>query len=508
MACHDCLIRELVGEDPEGERRLQITRRGLLGRTVGGLGALALASLLDPSLLARPAEAAPLPLQGKGERSGAPKTAGDRWRGVIHPLPYPQKIKQVIQLYMAGGPSHLETFDNKPKLKAMHGQPMPESFTKGQQIAQLQGQKLNCFAPQWDFQRYGKSGQEFCDLFPMLGQVADDLCIIRSMHTEQINHDPAHTFMNTGSGVPGRPSMGSWLLYGLGAETENLPGYVVMTSSGRGGQMQPIAARQWSSGFLPSRFQGVLFHSKGDPVLYLGDPQGMTPGDQRTLIDTVSALNGLHHADTQDPEIQTRIAQYEMAFRMQTSVPELMDLSKESSKALELYGAHPGDGSFASNCLLARRLAERGVRFIQLYHRDWDHHGNIKNDIKLKAEEIDRPCYALLTDLKQRGMLEETLVIWNGEFGRTPMAQGNGRDHHIKGFSIWLAGGGIKGGISYGATDELGYAAVENPVHVNDLHATLLYLLGIEHTQLTYQFQGRHFRLTDVGGHVVQAILA
>jgi hypothetical protein len=302
--------------------------------------------------------------------------------------------------------------------------------------------------------------------------------------------------------------MGSWLLYGLGAETENLPGYVVMTSSGRGGQMQPIAARQWSSGFLPSRFQGVLFHSKGDPVLYLSNPGGVTPGDQRTLIDAVSALNGLHHADNQDPEILTRITQYEMAFRMQTSVPELMDLSKESPKTLEMYGAHPGDGSFSSNCLVARRLAERGVRFIQLYHRDWDHHGNLKNDIKLKAEEIDRPCYALLTDLKQRGMLNDTLVVWNGEFGRTPMAQGNGRDHHIKGFSIWLAGGGIKGGLTYGATDELGYAAVENPVHVNDLHATILYLLGIEHTKLTYRFQGRDYRLTDVAGQVVKAILA
>jgi hypothetical protein len=272
--------------------------------------------------------------------------------------------------------------------------------------------------------------------------------------------------------------------------------------------MQPIAARQWSSGFLPSRFQGVRFYSKGEPVLYLDDPDGATQGDQRTLIDAVSGLNGLQHAATQDPEILTRIAQYEMAFRMQTSVPELMDLSKEKPETLEMYGAHPGDGSFASNCLLARRLAERGVRFIQLYHRDWDHHGNIKNDIQLKAEEIDRPCYALLTDLKRRGMLDETLVIWGGEFGRTPMAQGNGRDHHIKGFSIWLAGGGIKGGICHGATDELGYAAVENPVHVNDLHATMLYLFGIEHTKLIYRFQGRDFRLTDVAGQVVEAILA
>jgi hypothetical protein len=495
MACHDCLIRNLLGDDPEGEQRLTITRRSLLGRTVAGIGTLALASLLDPALLTRAAEAA------------APRAGEGRWRGVVQPLHDKQRIKRVIHLYMAGGPSHLETFDFKPKLRAMHGQPMPESFTQGQQIAQLQGQKLNCFGAQWEFQRYGKSGLEFSELFPQMGKVADELCVLRSMHTEQINHDPAHTFMNTGSGVPGRPSMGSWLLYGLGAETDNLPGYVVLTSAGRGGQMQPIAARQWASGFLPSRFQGVHFRSTGDPVLYLGNPEGVSRGDQRTLIDAVEALNGLHHGRTQDAEILTRVAQYEMAFKMQASVPELMDISKENPKTLEMYGANPGDGTFASNCLLARRLAERGVRFIQLYHRDWDHHGNIKNDIKLKAEEVDRPCYALLTDLKQRGMLEDTLVIWGGEFGRTPMAQGNGRDHHIKGFSIWLAGGGIKGGIAYGATDELGYAAVENPVHVNDLHATMLYLFGIDHTRLTYRFQGRDFRLTDVAGRVIEPIL-
>jgi hypothetical protein len=503
MACHDSRIRKLVGEDPGGELRLRMTRRSLLGRSAAGIGSLALAALLDPALLTRSAEAAAKAGKGTGG-----KTAGERWRGVVHPLQYPQKIKRVIHLYMAGGPSHLETFDYKPKLREMHGKPMPESFTKGQQIAQLQGQKLNCFGPQWDFQRYGKSGLEFCGLFPQLGQVADEICIIRSMYTEQINHDPAHTFMNTGSGVPGRPSMGSWLLYGLGAETDDLPGYVVLTSSGRGGQMQPIAARQWSAAFLPSRFQGVHFHSKGEPVLYLGDPEGVTAGDQRTLIDAVTELNGVRHNSTQDPEILTRIAQYEMAFKMQTSVPELMDLAKESPKTLETYGANLGDGSFASNCLLARRLAERGVRFIQLYHRDWDHHGNIKTDVRLKAEEIDRPCYALLTDLKQRGMLDETLVMWGGEFGRTPMGQGSGRDHHIKGFSMWLAGGGIKGGISYGNTDELGYAATENPVHVNDLHATILYLFGIDHTRLTYRFQGRDFRLTDVAGHVVEPILA
>jgi hypothetical protein len=479
--------------DPAGPNRpLSLTRRSLLGRTSTGIGTLALASLLNPDLLTQPAAA---------------DDPSQRWRGVLERPHHPPKIKRVIHLYMAGGPSHLETFDPKPRLGEMHGEPMPESFTQGQQLAQLQGQKLTCFAPQHPFERHGKTSLEFSALLPMLGKVADDICIIRSMHTEQINHDPAHTLMNTGSGIPGRPSMGSWMLYGLGAETENLPGYVVLTSAGRGGQMQPIAARQWSAGFLPSRFQGAHFRSTGDPVLYLPNPGGVAADDQRALLDTVSSLNTLRHRQTQDPEILTRIAQYELAFKMQSSVPELMDISGEPAGTLDLYGANPGDGSFASNCLLARRLAERGVRFIQLYHRDWDHHGNIKNDIQLKAEEIDRPCYALLTDLKQRGLLDDTLVIWGGEFGRTPMAQGNGRDHHIKGFSVWLAGGGVKGGISYGNTDELGYAAEENPVHVHDLHATMLHLFGVDHTRLSYRFQGRDFRLTDVFGNVVEDIL-
>lgn len=469
------------------ELHYAVTRRTFLRRGAFSVGAAALAALLDPAAFAQAKK--------------------DRWTGVVHPLHYEPRIKRVIHLYMAGGPSHLETWDPKPKLAAMHGQAMPESFTKGQQIAQLQGAKLVCFGPQHEMKRFGKSGLEFCGLFQNLGKVADDICIIRSMHTEQINHDPAHTFMNTGSGVPGRPSMGSWLLYGLGAETDDLPGYVVLTSAGRGGQMQPIAARQWSAGFLPSRFQGVQFRSKGDAVLYLNNPEGVDRSDQRAMLDTVDALNTLRHGETHDPEILTRVAQYEMAFKMQTSVPELMDITKEPQATLDLYGAKPGDGSFASNCLLARRLAERGVRFMQLYHRDWDHHGNIKNDIRLKAEEVDKPAYALLTDLKQRGMLDETLVIFGGEFGRTPMGQGDGRDHHIKGFSVWLAGGGVKGGISYGNTDELGYAAVENPVHVNDLHATMLRLFGIEHTKLTYRFQGRDFRLTDVAGNVVKDIL-
>jgi len=328
------------------------------------------------------------------------------------------------------------------------------------------------------------------------------------MVTEAINHDPAHTFMNTGTTISGRPSMGSWVTYGLGSDADDLPGFVVLTSAGRGGQMQPIASRQWSAGFLPSKFQGVHLRGQGDPVLYLSRPGGVGPTEQRDVVDAVQLLNRIRNTVAEDPEIATRISQYEMAFLMQSSVPELMEISKEPASVLEMYGTKGADGSFAANCLLARRLAERGVRFIQLYHRDWDHHGNLAADIKLKAEEVDKPAAALITDLKNRGMLNETLVVWGGEFGRTPMAQGNGRDHHIKGFSIWLAGGGIRGGITHGATDELGYNAVEDVVPVHDLHATMLHLLGIDHKRLTYKFQGRDFRLTDVHGNVVQKILA
>ncbi|MBM3845688.1 MAG: DUF1501 domain-containing protein [Verrucomicrobia bacterium] len=468
----------------------QTNRRVFLGRSSAGIGALALHSLLGP---------------GSASRATADGTGGE---GIIKTLHHAPKAKRVIYLYQAGGPSHLETFDPKPALTKMHGNPMPESFTKGQQIAQLQGQALKCLGAQTEFKRFGAAGNEFCGLFERLGGVADHLCIVRSMYTEQINHDPAHTFMNTGSIISGRPSMGSWLLYGLGADTQDLPGYVVMMSSGRGGQMQPIAARQWHSGFLPSKHQGVKFQSKGDPVMYLKNPEGVSREDQGRLVSVVNRLNQLGHERLGDPEIQTRINQYEMAFRMQASVPGLMDISSEPKHILDLYGANPGDGSFASNCLLARRLAERGVRFIQLYHRDWDHHDDVKRDIPLKAQEIDQASAALILDLKQRGMLDETLIIWGGEFGRTPMAQGKGRDHHIKGFSIWMAGGGIKGGMTYGATDELGYAAVENPVSVHDLHATLLHLFGVEHTRLTFRYQGRDFRLTDVSGNVLKACLA
>jgi hypothetical protein len=456
----------------------QIARRAFLRGGLSGLGLFGLSSLL-------------------------------RGQGVVNPLHHPAKAKRVIFLYQAGGPSHLETFDYKPDLAKMNGKGMPESFTKGQQIAQLQGKPLICFGPQYGFQKYGKSGQEICELFPQIGSVADDICIIRSMWTEQINHDPAHTIMNTGSIIPGRPSMGSWVLYGLGAETQDLPGFVVLLSAGRGGQMQPIAARQWSAGLLPSKFQGVKLNSAGDPVLFIQNPAGVTAKVQRDTIDAVNKLNRIQDAALHDPEIQTRISQYEMAFRMQTSVPGLVDMSKEPQSVLDDYGAKPGDGSFASNCLLARRLAERGVRFIQLYHRDWDHHSKLKPDIKLKAEEVDRPTAALIRDLKQRGMLDDTLVIWGGEFGRTPMSQsGDGRDHHIKGFSYMLAGGGIKPGITYGTTDDLGYAAAENPVSVHDFHATMLHLLGVDHKRLTVKFQGLDVRLTGISGDVVRDILA
>jgi len=479
------------------------SRRAFLGRAAGGIGSLALASLLDPGLLD------PGLLQAAGVSSSDAARQPLATAGVLQKLHYPAKAKRVIWLYMAGGMSHLETFNYRPKLAEMNGQPMPESITRGQQIAQLQGAKLNCFAPQHPFVRGGQSGQEISSVFPQIaGTIADEMCIIRSMHTEAINHDPAHTFMNTGSMINGRPSMGSWLSYGLGNESVSLPGFVVMVSTGKYGQSQPIAARQWHSGFLPSRFQGVEFRSKGDPVLYVRSPQGVSSGRQQDVVEAVAELNHLRGESVSDPEIATRISQYELAFRMQSSVPEMMDFSDEPQHVLDQYGTKGGDGSFASNCLLARRLAERGVRFIQLYHRDWDHHGQVKDHIAGTAGEVDRGAAALVADLKQRGMLDDTLVVFGTEFGRTPMAQGNGRDHHMKAFAMWLAGGGIKGGHTHGGTDDLGYNAVDMPVHVNDLHATMLYLLGIDHKRLTYRFQGRDFRLTDVGGQVVREILA
>jgi hypothetical protein len=470
----------------------EMSRRTFLGRGAAGLGVVALNSLLGPRLLAE---------------TQATALAS---RGVVNPLHFPPKAKRVIFLYQAGGPSHLETFDYKPKLAEMSGTPMPESLTRGQQIAQLQGQKLTCFGPTHGFKRFGESGQLVCELFPHIGSIIDQTCIVRSMWTEQINHDPAHTFMNSGSIITGRPSIGSWVLYGLGAETDNLPGFVVLVSQGMGGQMQPIAARQWSAGILPGRFQGVRFNSVGDPVLYITNPRGINGDMQKDSIRTINALNAVADRSLHDPELQTRIAQYEMAFKMQTSVPGLMDMSSEPAHILDLYGAKPGDGSFASNCLLARRLAERGVRFIQLYHRDWDHHSDVRNNLVFKAQEVDQATAALITDLGQRGMLDDTLVIWGGEFGRTPMSQGRGgRDHHIKGFSFMLAGAGIRKGLAYGATDDLGYAAVENPVSVHDFHATMLYLLGVDAAKLAVKYQGLDVRLTGPqGGTVVHDILA
>jgi hypothetical protein len=469
-----------------------LARRAFLGRTSLGIGSLAAAMLMQQD-----ADAAKKTAVGDTGLAGLPHFAG--------------KAKRVIFLCMAGGPSHLETFDYKPELAKMHGKPMPDSYTAGQPIAQLQGKKLKCQGPLTKFKPYGKSGQMISDFLPYHGKMADELCIIRSMVTEQINHDPAHTFMNTGTAISGRPSMGSWVTYGLGSESENLPGFVVMTSVG-GRNPQPIASRQWSTGFLPSRYQGVEFNSRGNAVNYIRNPAGVSAAGQRELVDAVSALDRHRNKTVVNPEIDTRIAAYEMAAKMQTSVPELVDFSDEPKKVLEMYGAKPGDGSYASNCLLARRLAERGVRFIHLYHRGWDHHGGLVRYMNTCCRLTDKPTWALLTDLKERGMLDDTLIIWGGEFGRTPMFQGKGgagRDHHIKGFSMWMAGGGVKSGTTYGATDDLGYHSVENIVHVRDLHATMLHCLGINHDRFSVKFQGLDMRLSGVeGAKVVKGVLA
>jgi hypothetical protein len=470
----------------------RLNRRAFLGRAGRGIGALALTSLL-----------------GSSAGLAAPVPGG---RGVIHPLPLPQKAKRVIWLSMAGGPSQLELFDHKPKLAEMDGQPMPASFTAGQQLAQLQDATLICQGPQFTFQKFGKNQAELSTLLPHIGSIVDDICIVKSMTTDAINHDPAHMFMNTGSQIAGRPSMGAWVTYGLGSESENLPGFVVLMSTGKGRPPQPVAARQWSSGFLPSKFQGVQLRAKGDPVLYLNNPPGISRESQRGDIAAINTLNRWHDSIVHDPEIATRIAQYEMAFQMQASVPDLVDVSGESAKTLEMYGCQPGDGTFASNCLLARRLAERGTRFIQLYHRDWDHHSLLREELPLRAKEVDRACMALITDLKQRGMFDDTLIVWGGEFGRTPMKQSDkgpaGRDHHNKAMSIWLAGAGIRRGLVYGATDELGYAAVENVATVHDFHATMLHQLGIAHNQFTFKFQGLDARLSGVeGAKVIKNIL-
>ena len=470
------------------------TRRQWLQSLSMGVGGAALSQLLP------------------GSRDPLGMLADDRYLGVVNPRHFAPKAKRVIFLCMAGGPSQLETFDYKPALQRLDGTTMPESYTKGMPIAQLQGKPLKCLGARATFARHGESGQMVSSFLPHIASVADDIAVVRSMVTEQINHDPAHTFMNTGSLVSGRPSMGAWTNYGLGSMGSDLPGFVVLTSVG-GRNPQPIAARQWSSGFLPSRFQGVEFHSKGDAVHYVASPPGVSSERQEDVIAAVRDLNRLRDEQTHDPEIESRIAQYELAFRMQTSVPGLMDVSDEPQDVLDMYGAVPGDGSYASNCLLARRLAERGVRFIQLYHRGWDHHGGLNQYMGVCSKYCDQPTAALNSDLKRRGMLDDTLIIWGGEFGRTPMSQGGGkdpgRDHHIKGFSMFLAGGGIRGGVSHGATDELGYSAVEDLVHVRDLHATMLRLLGIDHERLSVPFQGLDMKLTGVEkARVVGELLA
>jgi hypothetical protein len=478
---------------------LFLHRRTFLARSGLSLGGAALGTLL-----ARDGRAATI----SPPATGRPVMG----RGAVWPLHHPPKAKSVIFLCLAGGPSHLETFDYKPVLEKMNGAAMPASVTAGQPIAQLQGKELIVLGPLRPFRRYGECGAEVSDYFPQLGSLADKYAIVRSMVTEQINHDPAHTFMNCGTALSGRPSMGAWVTYGLGCEADDLPGFVVMTSK-MGRNPQPIAARQWHSGFLPGQFQGVEFSTSGAPVHYVANPPGVAPAHQRDLIDTVAALENHRLSRIADPEVATRISQYELAFRMQASVPELADLADETPETLALYGAEPGKATVGTNCLMARRLVERGVRFVHIYHSDWDHHGSIEPHMNEICPPTDRAAAGLLTDLERRGLLDETLVVIGGEFGRTPMGQGKaaeiGRDHHIKGFSMVLAGGGIKGGITHGETDEFGYHSVKDVVHVRDLHATMLHLLGIDHARFTVEYQGLDTKLTGVEpAKPVTAILA
>jgi hypothetical protein len=434
-----------------------------------------------------------------------------------HPPHFRPRAKRVICLFQSGGPSHLELFDYKPTLRKHHGQELPDSIRMGQRLTGMtSGQKsFPVIASKFDFARRGRAGTWLSELLPHTGRVIGDLCLIRSMHTDAINHDPAITFFQTGSQQPGRPSFGSWLSYGLGSVADNLPAFVVMISHGSGSDAnQGLLDRLWGSGFLPSSHQGVKLRSGRDPVLYLSDPPGIDRDLRRTMLDGLGELNRLQHAKDGDPEIQTRITQYEMAFRMQASVPELTDLSREPDRVLDAYGPDVRrPGSFAANCLLARRLAERGVRFVQLYHRGWDNHGGLPANIPKQCKDVDQPSAALVQDLKQRGMLDDTLVIWAGEFGRTVYGQGGlqdnyGRDHHGRCFSLWVAGGGFRGGLAHGETDDYGYNIVRDPVSVHDLHATLLHCLGLDHERLTFRFQGRDFRLTDVHGNVVKELLA
>lgn len=472
-----------------------LTRRTFLTRTTASLGLFALGSLLNEEVFGKTAPAL---------QNGSP--------GALKTLHFPAKAKRVIYLFQSGAPSHMDLFDNKPKLVDLTGTELPKSVRGDQRITGMtSGQKqLLCVGSPFAFAKHGKSGAEISELLPHTAKVADDIAIIRSMFTEPINHDPAVTFFGTGNQQPGRPTMGAWLSYGLGSENKNLPSFVVLLS-GSGGQ--PLQSRYWGNGFLPGNYQGVQFRGAGDPVLFVSNPPGLSGKVRRQWLDGVQALNKMQLGKMGDPEIATRIESYEMAFRMQTSVPDLMDISKEPKAILDLYGAEPGKASYANNCLLARRLAERDVRFIQLVHRDWDHHANLPDEIRKQAKNTDQASAALIADLKQRGMLEDTLIIWGGEFGRTSYSQGEitktsfGRDHHPRCFSIWMAGGGIKGGQTLGETDDFAYNIVKDGVHVHDFHATMLHCLGIDHTKLTYRFEGRDYRLTDVAGEIVKKLL-
>lgn len=468
---------------------LAITRREFFSRSVTGIGAVALASML-----------------GGTRGLAAPGPAG------VPSLP--AKVKRVVFLHMAGAPSQLDLFDRKPLLDRLDGKECPEDVVKGERFAFTRGRPKVLRSP-YAFTRHGNSGAEISELLPHTSAIADELTIIRSMRTDHFNHAPAQLFMHTGSQLVGRPSMGSWVTYGLGTENQDLPGFVVLTSGGNpdgGGSL-------WGSGFLPTVHQGVQFRSQGDPVLYVSNPPGMSDARRRESLDALRDLNTMNLGRVGDPEIATRLSQYELAYRMQASVPELMDIASEPPEVHEMYGTEPGKTSFANNCLLARRLLERGVRFVQLYHWGWDSHGtspgdDIMTSLPKRCRECDRASAALVRDLKQRGLLEDTLVVWGGEFGRTPLNEARngstflGRDHHPHAFTMWMAGGGLRKGLTYGATDELGYRVTENPVHVHDLQATILHLLGIDHTALTYRFQGRNYRLTDVHGEVVHGILA
>src|SRR5262245_46525192 len=491
--------------DSDLMQQIQLTRRQFFGGTAAGIGTAALASLLGRD--AGGAEAAVGGLRGSAKA------------GVLVQPHFPAKAKRVIYLVMSGGPSQIDLFDYKPKLEELNGTELPASVRMGQRITGMTaGQKsFPCAAAQFKFEQHGQCGAWISELLPYTASIVDDIAIVKTLNTEAINHDPAFTFLQTGSQQPGRPSLGAWLSYGLGSENDNLPTFIVMISQGSGNKTdQPIFSRLWGSGFLPSQHQGVRFRAGDDPVLYLSNPAGIDGESRRSMLDGVSALNQIASKSIGDPEIDTRLAQYEMAFRMQSSVPELTDLSRESKETLDLYGIKEDgiDGGFARNCLLARRMAERGVRFIQLMHRGWDQHSNLPKQIRGQCEDVDRPSAALIRDLKDRGLLDETLVIWGGEFGRTVYSQGAltatnyGRDHHGRCFTLWMAGGGIKSGISYGETDDYCYNIVRDPVHVHDFQATVLHCLGIDHTRLTFRFQGRDFRLTDVHGNVVQGLLS